>query len=260
MQLHDTSKTGANKPLVVKTVDVKTGVNNEYYLKYKGGETMGDDGSGRELLASFLAAQLEINIPPPAIVIVGEDFLSTLTGHPEYSKIKESKGINFGSENIIGNMPIVQRQLLTPNQEQQAARIFVFDILLKHSDRTTQKPNMFVANDQIIIIDHEKSFGFLLTLPSRLSPNPWELNDWDVNEAKKHFFYTILKNNRRIDWDDAYSTFDNLNENFWQRAKQLTPKDWMTDQDFEKIQKHITLIQQNFEPFKSEIWTKLKMQ
>lgn len=261
MEYQKTLGTGANKPLVISGVDLKTKIRQDFVLKYRGAERMDEAACGRELLTSFLASELDIHTPKPAVIRVTENFLSTnsVKNHPEFGKIIKSKGINFGSLYQKGNLPIEQLQVLSPIQKEQAARIFFFDILLKNSDRRKEKPNMFVVNENIYAIDHELPYGFLATLSFLMPDNPWELNDTDVNAGKNHFFYPLLHGKKNIDYETVTQPFVTINETFWTKAYSLLPESWMSDSDFQRTKKHFTDIQSNFETFKSEIWNKILM-
>lgn len=232
----------------------------KYVLKYRGAERMDELACGRELLASFMAMELEIHVPEPAIIQVNDYFLDTMKGSPEYAKISKSEGLNFGSRYMEGNLNFTRGRQFTLEQEQEAARIFIFDVMLKHSDRNVRKPNMFEVKEHIYVIDHELAFGFLFTLPFLLSQFPWQLNELDVNDAKNHFFYPLLKGNNRIDWESAFDGFEKLNAHFWTSAEQLLPQEWNDKVQVSQITQQIIQILEHFNEFKSELWTKLIMQ
>ncbi len=254
-----TTQGGANKPLFITAFNQSGGKTEEFVLKYRGAERMDERTSARELIAAFLAMELNIAVPEPAIVHVHTPFLNLLTKHSEYSKIVKSKGINFGCQKILGTIDIFPNQPLTNEHLKQATRIFVFDIVIQNADRNFQKPNMFFSNDQLYVIDHEIAFGFIDTLPWLRSPNPWIFNEIDIQSFKKHFFYPQLCNNPLVDLDEALQPFEKLNLDFFEKLINFVPREWRTA-DIEAIIHHITQIIEHLTEFKKEIWTRLIMQ
>lgn len=252
------AETGANKPLFIRGIDTRLHKSGDYVLKYRGAERMDAAACGRELLAAFLATLLDVNTPQPVIIHVGPDFVETMRGLPVYPQVAKSIGSNFGSKYVSGNIPLRPTQLLSPEQTQQAARIFVFDLLIKNSDRNRIKPNLFLAEDKIFIIDHELAFGFLFTLPSFLSPVAWQLNSTDVADAGNHFFYSFLRQRAKtIDWEEAFEPLTNFHQEYWTKIEELLPAAWKDDLMFDNIRSHIDAVFSNLASFKSEIWNKL---
>lgn len=258
LQAFKVAETGANQPLFIKGVDVAARQAGEYVLKYRGAERMDEQACLRELLAAFLADSLGVFVPEPVGVIVQNEFVETLRGWPVFPKIQQSVGLNFGSIYKSGNISVQQHQTFTPDQLQEAAQIFVFDVLVKNPDRNIQKPNLFLADDHFWAIDHELAFGFLVTLPSLLSKDPAELNDTDVNDAKNHFFYPALTRNvRRIDWDEVFNPFEQFQQDFWMQASVAIPTDWHDEATLTCIQARLNPVFQNFQTFRTQIWNKL---
>ena len=186
-----------------------------------------------------------------------DNFLETLSEHTDYKNIQKSKNsLNFGSVKIAGDTDISRFATLTPQQLQQAAKIFVFDVMIQNADRRFEKPNMFFAKGNIHIIDHELAFGFLDTLPFLRSPKSYILNQTDVNSAKNHFFYPVLQQNKLLNWAELFEEFSHLPNDFWKKVRDIMPPQWQTS-EIDQIETHITQIIDNFELLKIEIWTKL---
>jgi hypothetical protein len=252
-----TAQSGANRPLFIRGIDSKTNQRGFYVLKYQGSERMDNRTSGRELLAALLAKEWGITVPKPVKIIVSDDFLNTLIEHDDFLNIAKSKNcFNFGNVKITDNIDISRFATLTPQQLQQAARIFLFDVIIQNADRRFEKPNMFFAKGNIYIIDHELAFGFLDTLSFLRSPKPYILNETDVKSAKNHFFYPILHQNKSLNWEEVLQEFSHLPNSFWTRLREIIPTQWQTV-EIEQIETHIIQIIDNFELLKIEIWTKL---
>ena len=257
IQYIGTAQSGANRPLFIEGIDKHRGKRGDYVLKYRGAERMTPATSAKELLAAFMANQINIQTPQPALVFVMDNFLETLAHHEDYQNIQKGKGINFGSVKIHPNNSIIYKQRLTFEQQQQALQIFVFDLWIQNADRRFEKPNMFVNEDKIFVIDHELAFSFLDIFSFIPQSPPFLLGDLEINNAKNHFFYPTLQQNKHIDIDAAFLPFNSLNAYFWQRVRQFMPPDWFNALDIGRIEQHSNLILDNCETFKQEIWTKL---
>jgi hypothetical protein len=220
---------------------------------------MDEAACGRELLSSFLAAQLGIHVPMPVVVHVNDNFISQMASHSDFGNINKCKGMNFGSTYMEGSINMLPSQRFTPTQEAQAARIFLFDMTMQNSDRRREKPNMFIYKENIYVIDHELPLGFLVALPFLSVGPPWELNELDITTGKNHFFYPLLFKNTRVAWDSVGEPFLDIKEDFWESAWNWMPDGWMSEPDFLKTKNHFTSVLSNFETFKSEIWNKILM-
>ena len=219
IQTIGTAQSGANRPLFIEGIEKENGKRGGYVLKYRGAERMTPSTSAKELLAAFMAIELGIQTPQPALVYVTDNFLETLTHHVDYQNILKGKGVNFGSVNVHPNNNIIYQQQLTPEQQQQALQIFVFDLWIQNADRRFEKPNMFFSQDKIFVIDHELAFSFLDVFAFVPQSPPFLLDDMEINSAKNHFFYTILHHNKHLDLDAAFQPFNTLNTYFWQRVQ-----------------------------------------
>src|SRR5690242_1994375 len=78
---HVVFSTGANKPLLLTGVNEK-GIKGDYVIKFKGAERMSPDANMRELLALFIAAEMNISSVQPVLINVSQDFVDLLVGSP----------------------------------------------------------------------------------------------------------------------------------------------------------------------------------
>jgi hypothetical protein len=256
-QVIGTAKGGANRPLFIRGIDVQTGNENDFVLKYRGAERMDERTSGRELIASFLAKHLNLTTPEPVTILVTDNFLRHIKQHSDFNNIQKSEGLNFGTVKIEPNNTVVFNQLLTFAQQQQALDIFIFDLWTQNADRRFEKANMFFSNEHLHVIDHELAFGFLDTLTFLRSPQPYILNDTDINAAKNHFFYATLHQNKHINIDLAFQSYKHLTPDFWHRLRQLIPAEWQASGEINQIETHFNQILSHIDTFKQEIWTKI---
>lgn len=252
-----TLSSGANKPLLIRGIDQKRQQADDFVLKYCNDERMNETTCRRELLAAWMAAEMDIQVPEPVLIHVESSFVLTVPAEMQAVLHSKALGLNIGSRYIPGNTTFQPNPIFPPELNQTAARIFAFDLILQNADRRNEKPNSFLADGKIYVYDHELSFGFLSMLPMFANRTPWVLNETDVSAAKQHLFYPTLCQNRSINWEAALSTLSNLSPHFWQRAMALIPAEWENVSEMTRIQDQIESVKQHSEIFISEICNKL---
>lgn len=245
---HEVFETGANKPLLITGVDYK-GTKGDYVVKFRAAERLSNEAFMRELLAAFIAAEMEIKVVSPVIVNVSQNFVDMLVGNSTWQYASKSLGFNYGSEYIKGYLTIPISQDLNNHQLVYAQTIFAFDILIQNSDRTTNKPNMITNGNEIVIFDHELAFGFVFDLFE--NPNPWKIREVDHEWINRHCFLSKIKG-KFFDFDEFSNRFNNLDEQFWNKAWNSVPDEWK-NQQFEKIEKHISSIRAHKDDFILEL-------
>lgn len=227
LQGFSTLGSGTTEPMLIRGVCTTTGEKADYVIKFVNSPRMSVEASSRELIASFMAMELELNVPEPAIINVTQPFVETLRGHQGYKAAANSIGKNFGCRYIEGFMELLWNQKLSEGQLDQARKIFAFDMLILNTDRRTNKPNLLSDGEKIIIFDHELAFGFVFDLIT--NNTPWIFSDADKHWIENHFFYSTLKSNK-YQFEDFIQQFNQLNENFWDKAIVLLPENWRKDQ------------------------------
>lgn len=252
-----TLTSGANQPIVIRGIEINGTRSGEYVLKYRGAERMDDTTCRRELLAAWMATEIDIHTPEPVLIHVDAHFAQNVPIGIKAIMETHSLGLNFGNHFIEGKTVIPPNGAVPSELLQTIARIFLFDLLIQNGDRRPEKPNSFVADGKVYIIDHELAFGFLSMLPMFANPKPWFLNDTDILAAQSHLFYPLLRKSRGINWEAASSTLLQLTPQFWQRANGLFPEVWHNTDETDRIRHHIEGIQQHLTIFLSEICNKI---
>lgn len=237
---HKLFETGANKPLLITGVDVN-GNKGDFVVKFRSAERMSYEASMRELLAAFIAIEMEIVIVNPVLVNISQNFVDLLLGDNAWQYASTSLGFNYGSEYIKDYSTLIISQRLNNNQLPYAQTIFAFDILIQNSDRRVDKPNMITDGKEIVIFDHELAFGFIFDLFK--NPRPWEIRESDMQWINNHCLFPKIKG-ENFDFDDFSQRLDNLDNNFWDQAWNLIPNEWCSEQ-FNLIRNHITAILEN---------------
>jgi hypothetical protein len=241
-------ESGANKPLLVTGVD-NAGKKGDYVVKFRAAGRMSNEASLRELLAAFIAAQMEIRVVTPVVVNISPAFVELLKGTDSWHYASKSLGFNYGSGYIKRYPTILPTQDLNNHQLPYAQTIFAFDVLIQNADRTAEKPNMISDGSEIVIYDHEVAFGFILDLFK--NPRPWEIRPADHEWIKKHCLLPKIRG-KDFDFGAFCQRFDNLDENFWKTARSLIPAEWMSEQ-FDLVKQHLSAICNNKDAFIREL-------
>src|SRR6266498_1098571 len=245
---HELFVSGANKPLLITGVDVN-GNKGDYVVKFRSAERMSNEASMRELLAAFIAGQMEIKAVAPVIVNISQAFVDLLVGNSAWRYANKSLGLNYGSEYIKGYSTIPISQSLNNQQLKYAQMIFAFDVMIQNPDRTFNKPNMLTDGNEIVIFDHELAFGFIFDIFK--NSKPWEIRSPDLEWINKHCLLQKI-NGSAFDFDEFSQRFDNLGERFWDTAWNLIPPEWRSDQ-FNIIKQHLSAICENKNGFILEL-------
>lgn len=239
----------ANKPIVISGTDKNNGQKGDYVVKFRKAERMSEEASMRELLASFIAMEMEIPVVEPAIIQIEENFVETLKGNDSWKAANNSIGDNYGSRYIKEYVTILLNKGLNNHQLPYAQDAFAFDMFIQNSDRTNNKPNLLTNGDEIVILDHEIAFGFIFA--PFVTPNIWEMKENHKDWVRQHCLLPLIKG-REYDYDSFSNKFDNLTEVFWRKASKLIPVDWHTNQ-FDSIKNILSSISVNRQHFIFEL-------
>lgn len=233
----------ANQPLLISGVDKMTAEKGSYAIKLKAAPRMSEEASMRELLASFLAMEMGIPVVEPVIIEITSEFVELLKGSPSWAVGNKSLGYNYGSRYIRDYSILLLNKPLTDHQLPLAQDALAFDIFIQNSDRTNEKPNMLTDGRNLVILDHEIAFGFIFA--PFLTPNIWEMQEQHKNWISQHCLHPLVKG-KYYDYEAFASKFDVITDGFWQKAWELIPEEWRTDQ-FDIIRKTLTGIIANRE-------------
>lgn len=230
--------TGTNQPLVIRGIEEKSNQKMDAVVKFRAAERMSEQACMRELLAAFIAKEWGISVVDPAIIIITAKFLNTLRGEPIYDIASRSVGLNVGSVLEKDKRDIAILEPLSKEQKLQAIRIFCFDAFIMNTDRTIQKPNMISDGDVITIFDHEIAFSFIFDI--QRNPEPWKFRQIDINFLEDHCLFNKIKGDS-FPKEFLEENLEKLDADFWDRAEQLIPDEWLSEQ-FTDIRDYLNTI------------------
>jgi hypothetical protein len=218
---------GATQPVVLTCVDTRSGEQGDYVVKLSDSNRMKEDGQMREVLASFMAMQMDIPTPLPAVVQVDPELVDAAWGREIYGRLKGSQGINFGS-GLLSEAPELPLFMpLNDKQKRDAPLVLGFDALIRNFDRRAEKPNLLSDGDHLYVIDHELAFGFAF----EIFPNktPWVLSEADLKLLPNHLLYTKVRSSA-FHVEDHVERLERLDERFWDKAWDQLPLTWRHEQ------------------------------
>lgn len=246
----DEFESGTTKPMLIRGVCRTTHEKSDYVVKYHNAPRMSVESSCRELIASFIAKELDLNVAEPVLINVSSEFADSLRGKDGYKNAHNSIGLNYGSKFFgQGFLEFLQNQKLNEKQFVQAEQIFALDIFISNADRRRDKQNMLTDGEKIMIFDHELAFGFVMDIIK--NPTPWLISDADKSWIKNHFFYTTLKGNEPS-FDTFVESFEVLDKKFWDKTDILIPQKWKTKQ-IDDIKNNLTSLINNKSIFLQEL-------
>lgn len=244
----NTFGTGANAPVLITGISETNGEARSHVVKLLAGERMSEDAFFRELMACFLAIELDIPVVKPSVILIGDDFVEANRGRDCYQRLLDSKGYNFGSIYLENGFQVIPTALpFNKKQLEHAKNIFWFDMLIQNPDRTLVKPNMLTDGEKIVIFDHELAFSFLLLLSG--DAEPWVVTREKYDNYNNLILPRKLKKKVNLELSDIRSRINRLNDGFWDKAVALTPAAWFNKNHFVRIQNHIDLVKRNVSNF-----------
>ncbi|MEQ1587552.1 MAG: HipA family kinase [Cyclobacteriaceae bacterium] len=237
----------ANKPFVITGVDTMTGLKDDYVVKLMKAERMSEAAAMREVIAAFIAMELDLPVTLPALINMPPDFINILKGESEYLVASQSLGYNFGTRYVTGYQVFAVNQALPNTLIDSALEIFAFDVLIQNADRSHEapkKPNLNTNGKQLLIFDHEVAFGFIFELPFSKNKQPWVIRDIDKLWIEKHCLFRSLRGNL-FDEQNLLHKFARLDNAFWNRCWVLLPDSWREKEQFESIKGFVNQIVSN---------------
>lgn len=179
-------KGGSTKPWLIN-VRTEKGIKPYVVKLFKKAHIDDYAAVAKEIFASVLAKDLDLQCPEPALIELNETFIKTLTTEEKQDLDSRDSRIKFGSEYIEGTVTynkVIGRSLL---DRYNFENIYAFDNLIRNMDRKPSKPNILISNTQFHLIDHE------LSLPINLQTlREFDSENWTYN-FKNHIFYQYLK-------------------------------------------------------------------
>jgi hypothetical protein len=179
---------GRTQPCLMVCEDT-SGEEVELVVKLRGHPQIAPGGLMAEAMASLLALDLDLPVPPPYQVRIEREFADTVPDASLREVVLHSQGVNFGSAKWKPGYTIWPRDK-RPSREmrQTAMEVFAFDGIIQNPDRRAVNPNCVYLGDDLLLYDHESAFTHFFTI---LPKPPWEPGGVDF--LKDHIFWPALR-------------------------------------------------------------------
>ncbi len=227
LRFNENFSQSANKPVLLSGIDKLSHEKGDFVVKFRNAARMSPDASMRELVASFIAMQMDIPVVEPVIVEIIPSFVDLLKGNDSWAVANRSLGYNYGSRYIREHTTLLLNKGLNNHQLPFAQDIFAFDMFIQNPDRTKNKPNLLMEGNNMIILDHEIAFGFVFA--PFITANLWEMKVDDKTWIRQHCLFPHIKG-KEYNFEGFSAKLDNLTKTFWDKAARLLPEEWRSDQ------------------------------
>jgi hypothetical protein len=202
-----------------------------------------------EYFGNVVAREVGLTTPEPALVAIDLD-TSHMISESSAAKLIGKRvlpGIAVGSR-YIRPAPLPPRtDNLTPDQISEAAAIYVYDMLVHHTDRRRQNPNVYIVRGHFIAIDFDMTFSFLWAIGDQVPP-------WQVSRLPfpyDHYFHDLLKGEKSFNWDVAIARALAVDVDRLRGAIPTLPLNWHVSAN--RVLSHLTEVIGHDEDFRWEV-------
>ncbi|MHB1591985.1 MAG: HipA family kinase [Sulfuricella sp.] len=141
-----------------------------------------------ESIAAMLAADLDLPVPEPLLVVLEPEFIAGLPDEIVAAMARRSNPLAFGSKHLppgYTSWPV--GKAIPKDAIAMAAEIFAFDALIVNDDRRPANPNCLFSGASLAIYDHEMAFpsteGIIGWQP------PWMMGSLaSFKQTRRHLF------------------------------------------------------------------------
>lgn len=207
---------GLNSPFLVLASENQNAEREAVVVKCLAGYANRRELMIRELFSLILARQLGLRTVEPIIINLqdGIEFgamdYRNHGGQDYVQLISDSIGLNFGTIHLGSDW----KQWLNskppksiPKEEVNSA--YTFDAIVQNSDRLSGNPNLLWRGNELVMLDFDKSFGYLKTHANR--PKPWR-EVMPMMQLPQHCrFHHLERNAGNIEITGLWDRFEEWN-------------------------------------------------
>lgn len=241
---------GTTKPLFYQCYDreiaVRTGelVTETFLVK-----ALSSEGTmAREIVGNRIAQVAGLRTPEPAIVFVSRSVAAQVdrarkaSGRFSNQRPGRAAGaLQFASSNV-SSLSQVPRLLA-----EDALRLYVFDMLALHTDRTEQNPNCAITEDGLIVYDFERCF----VEDDEDEPRMWPLWHGATHGlGPLHMFYTGLRRAKGVR-QMARRVINAMTDSRLSVCLADLPAPWMPEG--QRIVRHVKTVKEHADEFVEDV-------
>lgn len=241
---------GRTRPLVIECLhqapDDDTPLRHLMVVKAYDLPETSDIGLFSEIIGNLVAREFGVETPKPVLVELDEDFVSITNSVIKGQGLRLRPGIGVGCEYYQGGFTSPAGTSLTPEQLEQAAMMYGYDLIVQNPDRLPTNPNCGFYRQRLIAFDFNLCFSFLMPIVGACEP--WELSKLGIGD--KHIFYKSIRG-QFINWQPLIDAVDNLQTSRIEEASSLLPSSWQkwTDQ----VCEHLTQVKNHADKLTFEL-------
>ncbi len=233
--------------------DGEQGVNEvEVIAKFSAGCSIG--GLIREAMTAMLALDLGLPCPPPYLVKISDDFISSISDSSIAEHLRASDRFGFGSTRLPNGygtwVPPLAR--MSDSLEQEARGILALDCWLTNPDRRISNHNLLTDGRHFAIFDHELALMGHMTLFWKTPWTPEALES--AKPPIEHIFYEHLKGRSSLLIDDLCDKLAALTDGRINAYGEALPASWATEKAIvQEAKSFIMNLRDNLNPALTEL-------
>ena len=202
----------------------------------------------REVVGNRIAEVAGLRTPEPAIILLGKKLAKSVDDARREAGVFSAQQPGLVSGVRQFNATNVMSWAEVPNVLQEdALKLYIFDMLALHADRAERNPNCAVTADGLIVYDFEQCFSD----EPRLVPLECPL--WTVATTAlgpNHMFYTGLRGTKNVR-QVARQTIRAMTDSRLRACLQGMPRKWLPES--ERIVAHVKNVRDHADEFVEDI-------
>ncbi len=202
-----------------------------------------------EYFGNVVARQAGLSTPEPALIEIDLDTAHMINESSAAKQLDKRvpPGIAVGSQ-LFRPAPLPPRTTgLTIEQLDEAAAIYVYDMLVHHPDRRRANPNVIMVRGHFVAIDFDMTFSFLWAIGGTVQP--WRVST--LAFPSDHYFAQVLTAAKTLDWDVHINRTLSIDMTQLRTDADALPEGWKNDA--ERVLIHIQTLIDHRDEFRWEV-------
>lgn len=245
---------GTTKPLFYQCVSEIVSADTETFLVKS---LSSYEPMAREIVGNRLAQLVGLRTPIPALIEMPEGLAERVNElrRDAGTFTNQRSGLAAGALQFSANN-IMPLSGVASEMREDALKLFVYDMLAWHDDRTDRNPNCAVTADGLIVYDFERCF--IEMEPDEEDESEPKLPPWDAASGKYascHMFYTGLKGATEVAQmvDEVLGA---MTDEGLAKCLEGLPQEWKPEG--ERIIRHIEAVKEHADDFVESISRSLR--
>ena len=215
----------------------------EFFVKTVGLPEIIEQHLFAEMLGNVVAREFGMRTPEPSFIELTSEFAGLVR---ESCGIRAQPGLAVGGRSLGASLspPVFGR--MASDQRAQAARIYLFDMVVENPDRRRTNGNCAVVGGALTAYDFADSFSFLLPVIGG-APESWVV---PTGISSQHLFRGTL--DRALpDWPALFESLRGCLEATLEDPMSWMPGSW--SEWLERVRAHFAAIVEHFDEFRFEV-------